>query len=177
MFRKYALPLAVFAVLLALPVIAQADPLTITINPSGLLTVPPGGSVTFFSATLTNTTGSALNINSIGVAGVGGSANCTGCSATPGATAPFTLAANATITVPNAFSITTGATAPNGAFIFFRGEAIYHDANNTLFVTDSAQSRITVATPTPEPATLLLLGTGLAGIGTRRRRRRKAIKK
>jgi hypothetical protein len=165
--------LLVTAVMLLLPVAAQADAVTLVLTP-GVQTGAPGGLLTF-SGSLTNTGMSALFLNGLNLQ----------LNAPLGAftldefaffvNVPPQLAGGQVTGVVPLFTVALGGGVLPGTYtgsITILGGL--SDADFDELTTQFFQVTVmSAADPVPEPATIILLGTGLAGIvGSARARRR-----
>jgi len=161
-----ALPLvAFFALMLLTPKAANAETITLTIDPMSLAATP-GSTVTFIGR-ITNLTGGTLNASDMFL-NFGGF--------DPTFTTPVQLLGDPDFVLPdrtisasvNLFTITVAPLTPPGTYSI---ELFLQDIDNN-FSNAVTVSVIVGAAAIPEPTTILLFITGLASAGITRHKRR-----
>jgi len=175
-FKQLLIAMSVLAVLVVLPAVVKADPITFTLDDTH--TVAQGSSVTFFG-TLSNGGSPGRFINSISFSFASGA---------PGSISfndaaffmnvPAFMAPGTTTGLVAFFDAVVSSLVPPGVYAgtvsVLGGDD--ENANNNL---GTQEFSITVIPggqgAIPEPATMLLLGSGLAGAAALRRRKRRQV--
>jgi|GEM_PF-2230665 len=160
----------VFATVVCTARVAEAGPLTVTITPTSLTSLP-GGTVTF-AGTITNNTGIDLNATDLFLNFSGFDPSVVTTNQLLGLS-DFVLANGSTSAVTDLFSIALTQAAVLG--MSYPAEVFIQDVNNNLSNNVTVNVLATTTTTVPEPTTLILFGGGLIGAAIVRRRSSKTL--